>query len=234
MTDRPLVMISGVGQGLGLSLARQFAGAGYDVAGLARTTTHASVLHEVVAGAGGIYTHHLCDVGVTEQVEAAVAREGRRVDVLVHNAHRLLVGAFAELEPTIFEEVWRVGCFGAMNMARYIVPSMIANGGGTIVFSGATASRRGGAKFAAFASAKFALRGFAQALARELEPQGVHVAHVVLDGLIDAPQTDQRFGATEGTRMNPDAVARAYLALAQQDRSAWSHELDLRPHSEPF
>jgi NAD(P)-dependent dehydrogenase (short-subunit alcohol dehydrogenase family) len=102
---------------------------------------------------------------------------------------------------------------------------------GTIILSGATAARRGGANFAAFASAKFALRGLAQSMSREFGPHGVHVAHVVIDGLIDAPQSDRRFGQAQSARMDPDAVARAYLALATQHPSAWTHELDLRPFS---
>ena len=111
---------------------------------------------------------------------------------------------------------------------------MVARGRGTIILSGATASIKGGARFSAFASAKFALRGFAQALARELGPQGVHVAHVVLDGLIEEPQTIGRFGAASATRMDPDAIAAAYLALTRQHPSGWSHEIDLRPFSETF
>jgi NAD(P)-dependent dehydrogenase (short-subunit alcohol dehydrogenase family) len=95
-------------------------------------------------------------------------------------------------------------------------------------------ARRGGANFAAFASAKFALRGLAQSMAREFGPHGVHVAHVVIDGLIDAPQSDRRFGQAQSARMDPDAVARAYLALATQHPSAWTHELDLRPFSGRF
>jgi len=111
---------------------------------------------------------------------------------------------------------------------------MVARKTGTIILTGATAGRRGGAKFAAFASAKFALRGLAQSLSREFGPQGVHVAHVVLDGLIDEAQTEQRLGPSKPTRMEPDAVARAYLNLATQHPSAWTHELDLRPFSERF
>jgi NAD(P)-dependent dehydrogenase (short-subunit alcohol dehydrogenase family) len=100
--------------------------------------------------------------------------------------------------------------------------------------SGATASLKGTGKFVAFASAKFALRGLAQSLAREYAPKGIHVAHVVLDGLIDEPQTSERFGPEKSTRMEPDAVAREYLNLAAQHPSAWTHELDLRPFSERF
>jgi NAD(P)-dependent dehydrogenase (short-subunit alcohol dehydrogenase family) len=111
---------------------------------------------------------------------------------------------------------------------------MIAAGTGAIILTGATAGRRGNARFAAFASAKFALRGLAQSLAREYGPSGIHVAHVVLDGLIDGPQTQQRFGPARSPRMDPDAVAQAYVTLVDQDPSCWTHELDLRPFAERF
>jgi NAD(P)-dependent dehydrogenase (short-subunit alcohol dehydrogenase family) len=118
--------------------------------------------------------------------------------------------------------------------ARAVLPHMIARGSGAIIFTGATAGLRGGANFSAFASAKFALRGFAQSLAREFAPRGIHVAHVVLDGLIDEVQTDRRFGTSQPGRMEPQAIAQAYLDLARQDVSAWTHEMDLRPFSERF
>jgi NAD(P)-dependent dehydrogenase (short-subunit alcohol dehydrogenase family) len=121
-----------------------------------------------------------------------------------------------------------------MATAQIVLPHMIARGGGVIVLTGATAGIRGAAQFSAFASAKFALRGLAQSLAREFGPKGVHVAHVILDGLIDERQTDQRFGPTPSTRMNPDTVADAYLHLAWQHPSAWTQEMDLRPSSERF
>ncbi|MCW5705314.1 MAG: SDR family NAD(P)-dependent oxidoreductase, partial [Bradyrhizobium sp.] len=101
-------------------------------------------------------------------------------------------------------------------------------------FTGATAGIRGGANFSAFASAKFALRGLAQSLAREFAPKGVHVAHLVLDGLIDEVQTERRFGTASATRMSPQAIAQACLDLTTQDPSAWTHEMDLRPFSERF
>jgi NAD(P)-dependent dehydrogenase (short-subunit alcohol dehydrogenase family) len=127
-----------------------------------------------------------------------------------------------------------VACLGAMISAQSILPHMIARGKGAIILTGATAGIRGAAQFSAFASAKFALRGLAQSLARECGPKGVHVAHVVLDGLIDEAQTDQRFGPPQSARMDPDAVASIYLELASQHPSAWTHEMDLRPFSERF
>ena len=121
-----------------------------------------------------------------------------------------------------------------MLVCREVMPGMVARGSGTIIFTGATASVKGGAGFSAFASAKFALRGFAQALAREFGPKGVHVAHVVVDGLIEEQQTVARFGESTAARLDASAIAEAYLYLARQYRSAWSHEIDLRPFSERF
>jgi NAD(P)-dependent dehydrogenase (short-subunit alcohol dehydrogenase family) len=115
-----------------------------------------------------------------------------------------------------------------------VIPHMAARRQGAVILTGATAGLRGTANFSAFASAKFALRGLAQSLAREYGPQGVHVAHVVLDGLIDEPQTDRRFGASSAGRMNASAIAQAYLDLSAQHPSAWTHEMDLRPFSERF
>src|SRR5262249_10838310 len=146
------------------------------------------------------------------EVDAAIAPIAARVRVLVHNTAALLIRPFAEITPAEFETVWRAGCLGAMGGTRAIAPLLVAPPAGPLIFPGSTAGMRGGAKFAAFASAKFALRGLAQALARELDPQGIHVAHVTLDGLIDAPQTDERFGPAKAVRMDPDAVAGAYLA----------------------
>jgi len=124
-------------------------------------------------------------------------------------------------------------------VAQAVIPHMAARRQGMIILSGATAGLRGGANFSAFASAKFALRGLAQSLAREYGPKGVHVAHVVLDGLIDEPQTDRRFGAQASEsqasgRMDPRSIAQAYLDLTRQEPSTWTHEMDLRPFSEKF
>lgn len=231
---RPVALIAGIAEGLGASLARIFASAGYDVCGLARSERAAAPVGRAVAAAGATYTHVCCDATVPSAVASALRPLADRIAVVVYNAHALLIEPFAETSPRAFERVWRVTCFGAMAVARAVLPAMAARGGGTLIFSGATAGRRGAAKFAAFASAKFALRGLAQSLAREYGPKGVHVAHVVLDGLIEEPQSTARFGPASALRMDPDAVAGSYLDLARQHRSTWTHELDLRPLGERF
>jgi NAD(P)-dependent dehydrogenase (short-subunit alcohol dehydrogenase family) len=231
---RPILVLAGAAEGLGASVAKMFAAAGHDVLGLARSDRATARLTELVGEAGGEYAHLTCDVTKPAQVADALLPHADRIAVLVHNAHTLLIKPFEETSSAEFEEVWRVACLGAFVAAGAVLPHMRTRHAGTIILSGATAARRGGANFAAFASAKFALRGLAQSMSREFGPHGVHVAHVVIDGLIDAPQSDRRFGQAQSARMDPDAVARAYLALATQHPSAWTHELDLRPFSGRF
>ena len=231
---RPLLLITGIADGLGAGIAAAFAGAGYDILGLARSNKAAASIGGLVAARGGRYTHLFGDVTQSHDVAAALGSHIGRISVVVKNPSALLIKPFDETDAAEFEGVWRVTCFGAMIVARLVVPHMIAAGTGAIILTGATAGRRGNARFAAFASAKFALRGLAQSLAREYGPSGIHVAHVVLDGLIDEPQTRQRFGPARSPRMAPEAIAQAYVNLVDQDPSCWTHELDLRPFAERF
>jgi NAD(P)-dependent dehydrogenase (short-subunit alcohol dehydrogenase family) len=231
---RRILLLTGVAEGLGADLAETFARAGHDVVGVARTSKSTEHLTRRVEQAGGRYTHLACDITQAADVATAIEPHAGRADVLIHNAHVLDIKQFAQTTADDFEQAWRVTCLGAMISAQSVVPHMAARMQGTIILTGATAGLRGAANFSAFASAKFALRGLAQSLAREYGPKGVHVAHVVLDGLIDAPQTDRRFGSASARRIDGSAIAQAYLALAAQPASAWTHEMDLRPFSEPF
>jgi NAD(P)-dependent dehydrogenase (short-subunit alcohol dehydrogenase family) len=231
---RQLLLVTGIAEGVGAGIAATFAQAGYDVVGLARSDRAAGRIGRLVSANGGTYTHACGDLTRPAEVAAALEPYIGRIRVVVHNAHVLLIKPFDQLVEAEFERVWRVTCLGAMTVARLVLPHMVAAGEGAIIFTGATAGVRGNARFTAFASAKFALRGLAQSLAREYGPSGIHVAHVVLDGLIDEAQTEQRFGPGQAERMQPEAIARTYLSLAGQDRSCWTHELDLRPYSERF
>ena len=232
-TERPILLISGAGEGLAASIATTFAQGGYDIVGLARSDRSAQHLTRLVREAGGTYSHAACDLTQPAGVGEALRPHLGRIGVVVHNAAAFVMKPFAETTPVEFEHAWRAATLGAFIVSQIVLPHMVARGSGTLIFSGATAALRGGAKFAAFASAKFAQRGLAQALAREYGPQGVHVAHVVIDGLIDAVTTNQRAGTGVG-RLDPAAIARSYLYLAGQHPSAWTHELDLRPSSERF
>jgi len=231
---RPVVLLTGIAEGLGANIAGVFAANGYDVLGLARSDKAAAPVARLVGQQGGSYAHIACDLTRPAEVADALRVHADRVAVLIHNAAVLLIRDFAETTAEEFEQVWRVACLGAVAASQAVLPHMSARGTGAIIFSGATAGTRGAARFAAFASAKFALRGLAQSLAREYGPRGVHVAHVVLDGLIDEAQTDRRFGPAPSGRMDPEVLARAYFGLAAQPSSAWTHELDLRPFSGGF
>jgi NAD(P)-dependent dehydrogenase (short-subunit alcohol dehydrogenase family) len=228
------LLLTGAAGGLGASIAGTFAAAGYDVVAVARTGRSSAHLAERVEQSGGSYTNLTCDIAQPDEVAAVLQPHAAGIDVLVHNAHLLEIKPFEQTTASDFEQAWRVVCFGAMISAQAVLPHMIARGKGVILLTGATAGIRAAASFSAFASAKFALRGLAQSLAREFGPKGVHVAHVILDGLIDEPQTDQRFGPAQSARMDPDSIAATYLALVSQHPSAWTHEIDLRPFSERF
>lgn len=208
----PLVLIAGGGGVLGAALADEFTAAGHAVVALRRQA---------------------CDLSDAAQVERAAAQAVRDfgpAQVLVCNAAYRPMGGLLTLQPSDFEAAWRASMASALGCLRAVLPGMVAQGRGCVLFTGATASLRGGAGFAAFASAKFALRGLAQAVAREFHPQGVHVAHVVLDGLLSGSASDTGRADT----LDPAAVARSYRWLAEQERSAWVHELDLRPQAERF
>lgn len=227
-------MIAGLGEGLGVALAGAFAEAGHDIVGLSRTGKCDPAAHAVVARNGRHFSELHCDLAREAETAEMLAPVAETVDLVLHLSHELRIAPLGGLTAEDYEQVWRATCLSAFNLAKVLAPAMAARGHGTLIFCGATASIRGAARFAAFASAKFALRGLTQSLARELGPQGLHVVHLVLDGLIDAPQTNRRFGQAMSLRMNPADIASACVALARQPPSAWTHELDLRPAGEAF
>lgn len=211
-------LVVGVGPGLGAALCRALAQAGYAVAAVSRTPGAA-----VTPGARA-FAADAADESAMGACVAAVERELGPVEALVYNAASFHMGALEETSAERFEAVWRASCLGAFVTARAALPAMASRGRGAAIFTGATASLRGGAAFAAFASAKFAMRGLVQSLARAYWPKGVHVAHAVIDGAI---------GGRDGA-LDPDAIAAAYMGVLTQPRSAWTQEFDLRPHAEKF
>ncbi len=232
-----VAVVAGVGPGLGAALCRTFVREGYHVVGLARRGEFGLDLAHELGNASGMFTALQCDVSDTVSVDAAFAqieRTAGSVCVYVHNASHLLAKPFLEITPEAFTDLWRVTCLGALNCAQKVIPGMLARRRGVLLFTGATASVRGGAGFAAFASAKFALRGLTHSLAREFGPHGIHVAHVVIDGIIWSERTRMRPGLEEGACLMPEAIAETYLHLVRQERSAWTQELDLRPDREKF
>jgi len=233
-----IVAIVGVGPGLGASLARRFAARGFATALIARTPNQVEPEAAQIRNEGGRALAITADASDPDSLRAAFARirnELGHPDVLIHNASAFVPGGVLDLEPAQFEQVWRVTALGALVGAQEVLPAMISAGRGTILLTGATASVRGGARFAAFSSAKFALRALAQSMAREFGPKGVHVAHVIIDGQIDTPllrQTQPDRDPT--TALSPDAIADVYLRLHLQHPTTWTHELDLRPATERF
>lgn len=229
-TQTPLLIITGYGPGLGDAIAARFGAAGYRVIGVSRTSEPSNA-----AGDTTVVPIH-CDL--TDEVAARGAfaeifDTHGAPHVLVHNVAKLVIAPFAQIDSATFTDAWRSMCLSAFHSASACLAEMEKDGG-TLIFTGATASVRGGKNFAAFASAKFALRGLAQSLAREYGPKGIHVVHALIDGLIWGPQSVQRFQPDEAACLQPSAIADAYFHLAQQPRSTWTHELDLRPASESF
>jgi NAD(P)-dependent dehydrogenase (short-subunit alcohol dehydrogenase family) len=224
------VLVAGVGPGLGFALAARFAREGYRVAMLARSGERLIALAEREPDRLIPIT---CDVTRADEVAAAFEETEQRLGPLecaVFNAGTFRPGSILDIEPDDFEHCWRVGAFAGFLVGQAAARRMAPRGVGTILFTGATASLRGSAKFANLASPKFALRAIAQSMARELGPRGIHVAHVIIDGQIGAGEE----GCAPDSRLAPDAIAEAYLALHRQQRSAWSQEIDLRPWVERF
>jgi NAD(P)-dependent dehydrogenase (short-subunit alcohol dehydrogenase family) len=227
-------LVTGVGQGNGAALARRFAGEGYRVAMLARSAERLRDLEEAIPGTRG-YPTDVGDAAAVHETCARVRAELGSVDVLLHNAGSGTFGPILEVTPEAFEESWRVNALALLLLIRELVPDMLKAGHGVIVVTGATASWRGGAGTAAFAAAKSAQRSLAQSAARSLGPQGIHVAYVIVDGVIDMPRTRAFFGdRPDEFFLAPDAIAQTVFHIAQQDRSAWTFELDLRPFGEKW
>jgi NAD(P)-dependent dehydrogenase (short-subunit alcohol dehydrogenase family) len=230
----PVCVVTGVGPGNGAAFSRRFAREGYRVAMLARSEDSLREFESQIPGTRGYPT----DVAERSSVREAFARvraDLGPVDVLVHNAGSGTFAAFLDTEPEQMEQAWRVNTLGLFLCAKEASTDMLKAGRGAIVVSGATASLRGGAAFTAFASAKAAQRILAQSIARNLGPQGIHVAYVVIDGVIDIPGTREFFeDKPDDFFLKPDAIADTVYHLAIQDRSAWTFEVDVRPFGEKW
>jgi len=233
--DQPVAAILGVGPGLGASLARRFA-KGFRVAINARKADYLASLAGEIRVAGGEALEVPADLSDRQQVEEAFSLIRQRLghpEVLIYNAGGGTFGNVTEVTPEQYESAWKVNAFGAFLSAKEVVPEMIARGRGALLFTGATAGVKAGPKSAAFGPAKFAMRGLAQSLARDLGPKGIHVAWVNVDGVIDLPLRKLAHLKAEDM-LKPDAIAETYWHLAHQDRSAWTLELEVRPFREKF
>ena len=229
------VLIAGVGPGLGAALVRKFATEGCQVGMVARSEKS---LQDMAGQLKGDILPVQADITDSEQVSRAFEKVRDNfgpVDILINHASYAAWKGLLDLSPEQFEQSWRVTVYGAFLCAREAVPDMLKSGGGAILFTGATSGIRGRAGALAFSSAKFGVRGMADSLAREYWPQGIHVAHIVIDGIIDTPQVRERYNPDENEPLlNPDAIADSYWSLTRQDRSAWTFELEVRPHDEEF
>jgi NAD(P)-dependent dehydrogenase (short-subunit alcohol dehydrogenase family) len=231
----------GASKGLGAALARRFASAGLAVAVTGRNAARLRGVAAEITAQGGRAHALPGDVSSPEDV-ARLAAEVKALGPLraaIFNAGNAVRGTPLELAPDQFEATWRGSTYAGYLVARATLPPLLEAGGGSLLFTGATASIRGRGPFVAFAAAKAALRSVAQSLAREYGPKGIHVAHIVIDGGIDGERLRQggaQFVAQAGADglLDPDAIAETYWQLHQQHRSAWTHELDLRPYQESF
>jgi len=224
-------LIVGAGSGLSASLARVFTKAGMSVALAARS---AAKLDEFVKETGARAFN--CDAAKRDEVDKLFADlDAAKLtpDVVVYNASYRTRGPFAELDPVEVAKAIEITAFGAFLVAQAAVKRMLPKGEGAILFTGASASVKGYAQSAPFAMGKFALRGLAQSMARELSPQGIHVAHFVIDGGIKSARRAAPSDKPDSL-LDPDAIAQSYLHVLQQPRSAWSQEVELRPWLEKF
>jgi NAD(P)-dependent dehydrogenase (short-subunit alcohol dehydrogenase family) len=233
-------VVAGVGPGLGESLARKFADEGCSVGLFARSGEYvADLAEDLPADALGVEANISDPDDVTEGFDR-VRDELGSVDVLVNHASSGSWQGLRDISAESFERAWRVNGYGAFLCAKEAVADMLdgndgSERGGTVIFTGATSAIRGRGGALGFSSAKFAARGMAESMARELGPEGVHVAHVVIDGRILTPSANGRSGDRPDEEfLDPAEIAESYWHLVEQDRSAWTLELDLRPHVEDF
>lgn len=232
--QRPVAVVAGVGPGNGLALARRFAKAGYAVALLARD---ASRVESIAVGIDHARTYS-CDVGDSTSVRdafTAIRQEMGEISALLYNAGSGVFGDIDSISPDQFETAWRVNAYGALLCSKEVIPAMKARGHGVIVFIGATASLRGNTMTAAFAPAKAAQRSLAQSMARSLWPKGIHVALVIVDGMVEKPGIEAHVGDRPVEALiDPAALAHTVYELTEQDPRGWSFEVEVRPALEKW
>ena len=243
MQEDRSVLVLGVGpeEGLGVALCKAFAAEGYSVFGCGRSEENMDALNKIKTEKGKI-TGLVGDVTKEEDVEKifdAVDKNSKTLSSVIYNAGNNNAKPFLEMDLPFFQDLWEVCAKGAFLVAQQAIPRLVNNNGGSLIFTGATASLRSKPPFTAFASAKSAERSLAQGLAKEFGSKGVHVANVIIDGIIDGDKVNLRFpefAASKGEdgKLNIAHIADNFLMLHNQKRSTWSFELDLRPWSESW
>jgi len=234
--------VIGAGDATGGAIARRFAREGFTACVTRRNADKLAPLVQRIESEGGRARAFGSDARKEEQMVALVEtieREVGAIEVAAFNIGANVRFPIRETTSRVYFKVWEMACFGGFLMGREVAKAMVPRGRGTILFTGATASVRGSAGFAAFSGAKHALRALAQSMARELGPQGIHVAHVIIDGAIDTEFIRTNFPQRAALKdqdgiLSPDAIAEAYWQLHIQSRSAWTHEMDLRPWMETW
>ena len=240
--SRRAALVIGAGDATGGAIARRFAREGFVACVTRRTADKLQPLVNRIQADGGQARGFGSDARDETQMAdlvAAIERDVGPIEVAVFNIGANVRFGVTETTERVYRKVWEMGALAGFLMGREVARVMVPRGRGTILFTGATASVRGSAGFAAFSGAKHALRALAQSMARELGPQGIHVAHVVIDGAIDTAFIRDNFPERYALKeqdgiLDPDAIAENYWQLHRQHRSAWTHELDLRPWLEKF
>jgi NAD(P)-dependent dehydrogenase (short-subunit alcohol dehydrogenase family) len=233
-------LVIGAGESTGGAIAKRFAREGYVACGVRRNGDELAPLVEEIEKAGGQARGFGCDARDEDQVASLfqeIQRDVGPIEVAVFNPGANVNFPIRDTTSRVYRKVWEMACFAGFLTGREAARVMVPRSRGSILFTGATASLRGGVGFSAFAGAKHALRALAQSMSRELSPQGIHVAHVVIDGATDTPWIRENFGELIKQRppdglLSPESIADNYWLLHQQSRDAWTFELDLRPFDE--
>ena len=238
------VAVVGAGDFIGAAIARRFAAGGYQVHGGRRQGDKLTPLAEEIGGAGNLFTGHTLDARDTASVAAflGAAEASAPLAACIFNVGANVNFPLVDTTDRVFRKVWEMACFAGFLTGREAARLMLPRAAGSIFFTGATASLRGGSGYAAFSAAKAGLRATAQSMARELGPKGIHVAHLVIDAGVDTAWVRQRVAETRrvgapaklppDTLMDPASIAETYWHLHHQPRDAWTHEMDLRPFGE--
>jgi NAD(P)-dependent dehydrogenase (short-subunit alcohol dehydrogenase family) len=242
MTDSQCAVVVGAGTGTGSEIARLLAREGYPVVVARRNADALAPLVAEIEGDGGTAVAIGVDASDEAQIVSLFEQSGQRFGaprIVVYNAAGFAMGSILETTSEQFEEMWHAASYGGFLVGREAAKRMVPRGEGTILFTGATAAVKASANFAAFASGKHGLRAVAQSMAKELGPRGIHVAHLIIDGVIDVPRVHEHMpelAASKGEDglIDPKSIAATMLWLHRQPRNAWTFELDLRPFKESW
>ncbi len=233
--SRGICVVVGIGPGIGASLTRQFARAGFGLAMISRSTSYMATLEKEIGADCRSYACDVADPIAVGRTFARIEQEMGTVDILCYNAGSGIWGSVDEVDLDAFETSWKVNTLGLAASARAVLPGMRAKRGGSIIITSATAALRGKDKTATFAAAKAAQRSLAQSMARQLWPEGIHVALMIIDGFVDMPSARERMPEQpDAFFIQPAAVAAVASNLHDQDRSGWSFEVEVRPFAEPW